>query len=128
MDEKREIRLGEWQIKHQPNLNAKKTVEQIKETYTHSEDWQEFEVLLNRITELENQNSNRLDAIVKPEIAEIARQKYEFIIKNREKILEAFIAETGLLPSECTMIEQEISDVNFIGTKIYFVKRKQFSV
>ena len=33
-------------------------------------------------------------------------KKIEYIAKNREKILEAFIAETGFLPSECVIIEK----------------------
>ena len=67
--------------------------------------------------------ANQLESQVDVKIVDIARQKYEFIISNRENLIEAFIAETGLLPSECVMIEQEMNELNFIGTKIYFKKR-----
>jgi hypothetical protein len=39
------------------------------------------------------------------EIAEIARRRVELIMTNREKLCEAFIAETGLKPSECELVE-----------------------
>lgn len=31
--------------------------------------------------------------------------RLKLIMKNREKLVQAFIAETGLLPSECELIE-----------------------
>ena len=38
---------------------------------------------------------------------EEVKKLYRRINENREKIMEAFIAETGLLPSECEMVEQD---------------------
>jgi len=57
-------------------------------------------------------------------LKDIADKKYELIISQREKFIEAFIAETGLRPSECEMIEEHINEPNFVGVKIYFRKRQ----
>ena len=39
-------------------------------------------------------------------INRIANELYEKIMNNREKYMEAFIAETGLKPSECEIVEK----------------------
>jgi hypothetical protein len=40
----------------------------------------------------------------------IVDKQYEFIMKNKEKLLSFFIAETGCKPSECEMVQQNKSD------------------
>lgn len=37
--------------------------------------------------------------------ARVARQRADFVMKHREHYLEAWIAETGLHPSECVLVE-----------------------
>jgi len=54
-------------------------------------------------------------------VAAITRKRISFILENREKFAEAFIAETGLSPSECEMVERTIDEVN-VG--ISFRKKK----
>jgi len=43
---------------------------------------------------------------MKTEIEKILNKKLEQIAQNKEKILEAFIAETGCLPSEIEMVHE----------------------
>ena len=38
------------------------------------------------------------------------KKKMKVIMRNREKIATAFIAETGCKPSECIMVERHLSD------------------
>lgn len=35
-----------------------------------------------------------------------AKERVDFIMKNRERLIEAFVAETGLLPSQCELVER----------------------
>ncbi len=41
---------------------------------------------------------------------EVAMARYEAVLAQREKLLEAFIAETGLRPSEIVLVEQQTPD------------------
>lgn len=59
------------------------------------------------------------------EIQNIVKKQFDMIMDNREKYLKAFIAETGLYPTECEMVEQQINLNNFIGTKIFFRKKTE---
>ncbi|HDY68755.1 hypothetical protein LCGC14_2039520 [marine sediment metagenome] len=56
-----------------------------------------------------------------PVLAEYMKILIERIVKNREKIIEAFIAETGLKPSECEQVIESRVD----GTSFYIRKRKK---
>lgn len=59
-------------------------------------------------------------------VMELARQKYESILANREKILEAFIAETGYLPSEVEQVEQRLDESGNPHTiSQWFVRKRQ---
>ncbi len=49
-------------------------------------------------------------------------ERYKIIMKKREQIVEAFIAETGLKPSECEMVEKRCLDNRIVW---YIRKRKQ---
>ena len=54
--------------------------------------------------------------------SEIVNKTVEFIMANREKLVEAFIAETGLMPSNCKIVEQ----IDPGGKRIVFMmKTKQ---
>ncbi len=45
-------------------------------------------------------------ADTKTAMAEAVDERIRFIMANRERFLEAWIAETGLLPSECELVEE----------------------
>lgn len=47
-----------------------------------------------------------LKSLIEKEVEE----KLRFISANRERLIEAWIAETGLLPSESVLVEQRFSD------------------
>ena len=47
--------------------------------------------------------------------------RWEAVMTSREAILEAFIAETGLKPSECEQVSRTEAD----GTIVWFVRRRQ---
>lgn len=36
------------------------------------------------------------------------------VLDNRERLLEAFIAETGMLPSECILVEKMMPDGSYV--------------
>ena len=59
------------------------------------------------------------------QIQEIVKKQFDMIMENREKYIQAFVAETGLHPTECEMVEQHINGIDFIGTKIFFRKRSE---
>jgi hypothetical protein len=48
-------------------------------------------------------------------------------MKNREKLIEAFIAETGLKPSECVFVEEQISTDPFNFKTVVWVKKRDKS-
>ena len=52
------------------------------------------------------------------ELKQIAEAQVKFIMGNREKFVSAFIAETGLHPSECVMLEHK--NDNGLVTSISF--------
>ena len=35
-------------------------------------------------------------------------ERLAFILANREKLVEAWLAETGLLPSQCVLMQQDL--------------------
>lgn len=41
------------------------------------------------------------------QIADLVEKKMKFIAENRERFVEAFLAETGFLPSEVVMVQKE---------------------
>lgn len=49
-----------------------------------------------------------------------AERRVRFIMQNRERLLEAWIAETGLLPSESELVEQNFHD----GSTVVFIRRR----
>lgn len=56
-------------------------------------------------------------------IAELAREKVRLITENRERYLEAWVAETGLLPSECELVETTSSTPESITVTVRVQKR-----
>lgn len=59
------------------------------------------------------------------EIQNIVKKQFDMIMENREKYIQAFVAETGLYPTECEMVEQQIKSNNLICTKIFFRKKTE---
>jgi len=53
-------------------------------------------------------------------IKEEAQKRIEFTMRNRNKLVEAWIAETGLPPSRCELVEQSFSD----GRHVVFVRER----
>ena len=53
-------------------------------------------------------------------IARLANERLAFIRANRERLVEAWIAETGLLPSESLQIEQQLPGG---GVEVRIVRR-----
>ena len=49
-----------------------------------------------------------------------ATARMKFIAENRERIVEAFLAETGLQPSECEQVERNMGD----GLILFHVQRR----
>jgi hypothetical protein len=49
-----------------------------------------------------------------------AMARFEFIMRRREALLEAWVAETGLLPSEAVLVERTYED----GSVTVTVERK----
>lgn len=56
---------------------------------------------------------------VADEITKAALELFKKVMANRDFILRAFVAETGLVPSECTMVETEREG----GQKTWHVER-----
>ena len=63
---------------------------------------------------------NRVGDSLSAEIMRIAAERQRFIMANRERLLEAFMAETGLTPSECVQCVQTMRD----GTIRFWVERR----
>jgi hypothetical protein len=57
------------------------------------------------------------------ELREAVAKKMKFIDEKKEEFLSAWIAETGCLPSEIVMIQQEIQLENKLATRIWFEKK-----
>lgn len=54
------------------------------------------------------------------EIAQLAAERVKFIIANRERLMEAWVSETGCKPSESEIVEQHDTD----GTVRVSVRKK----
>jgi len=59
------------------------------------------------------------------EILRAVVEKMEFITQNREKLLEAWVAETGLLPSESVLITEEEFRDNVMRMTCWVEPRKE---
>lgn len=57
------------------------------------------------------------------EMARLAAAHAERVMRNREAIVEAFIAETGLKPSECELVEETRS--TSLGYQVVFYVRRR---
>jgi len=53
------------------------------------------------------------------DIFALANERLKFINENKEKLVEAFIAETGFRPSECQMVINE----SRAGISIIYMRR-----
>lgn len=58
------------------------------------------------------------------DIHQAVREKLSFVAEHRERLLTAFLAETGLRPSECVMVEQDCGGGR---TEIRFERRHSAS-
>jgi hypothetical protein len=67
---------------------------------------------------MELKKKQRYGDIVKKEFVE---EIWREVLNQREEILKAFIAETGLYPSECEQVEQRNPD----GTITWFVRKRK---
>ena len=54
-------------------------------------------------------------------IASAAEKRVAFIMRNRERLLEAWIAENGLPPSRCELVEQSFED----GRLVVYVRERR---
>lgn len=61
------------------------------------------------------------DVELAAEIAALANERIRVINANRERMIEAWIAETGLLPAQSELVEQHHRD----GTITVHVRRRQ---
>lgn len=43
------------------------------------------------------------------------------VTRQREQIIEAFLAETGLMPSECEQVEEIQKD----GTRVWYIRKRE---
>ena len=50
------------------------------------------------------------------------KKKFSFIAANKERLIEAWVAETGLLPSQATLIQQDKDGV----TKVWVEEKTQY--
>ena len=55
------------------------------------------------------------------DIGKLVEETMRLVLAQREAVIEAFIAETGLLPSECEQVEQTHTD----GTKTWYVRKRE---
>jgi hypothetical protein len=60
------------------------------------------------------------DTVIKDPYAKLIDEKLRYIHENRERLLEAWVAETGCLPSDAMLITQECGD----GTTRMWIERK----
>lgn len=58
------------------------------------------------------------------ELFQTAQDRIAFVKAHRERFAAAFIAETGLKPSEAVMFEKTSNDGDGITTRIWFEKRE----
>ena len=74
--------------------------------------------------EFDEYNCNRKEAVATRElqatITDACDRAMRFIASNQEKLIEAWIAETGLKPSESMLVQTNRSD----GTITYHVERR----
>lgn len=50
-----------------------------------------------------------------------ARERIAYVTANRERLVEAWVAETGLLPSESVLVEKHEPD----GALVVYVRKRQ---
>lgn len=55
-------------------------------------------------------------------LEDLVKRKLEYIRENQEKLVEAWVAETGLLPSESVMVQQEFG-YGFHETRISITRK-----
>lgn len=61
---------------------------------------------------------NKRPISITDSITDIAQDKYNRIMRNREKYLEAWVAETGMLPSEAVLVESFHRDTVVVHAEI----------
>ena len=52
-------------------------------------------------------------------IEKMVEERMNFIASHRERFIEAWVAETGLHPSDCVMMQQETNE----GLRIWFERK-----
>lgn len=58
------------------------------------------------------------------ELERLAAELRAKILANRERYLAAWLAETGLLPSECEIVERRRPDADGLLTVVVTVRRR----
>lgn len=57
------------------------------------------------------------------ELARLAAEQAAFIGAHRERLVSAFVAETGLLPSECCLVEQTRPGPDGLVTTVVYARK-----
>lgn len=58
------------------------------------------------------------------EIARVAAAQTDFIMAHRERLVAAFVAETGLLPSECELVERLERSPEGVRVTVAYCRRR----
>ncbi len=82
-----------------------------------------FTMLTNSFKEKKKEMTNKN---IQELLEKSVQKKMEYIAKNKEKLLEAWIAETGLLPSESMLVTEDIQTHDKITTRTWVISKKDF--
>lgn len=88
------------------NVKAKISInkERTKAEIDHSKEF--YNLISNEFGDIVKKDS-LLNIIDRKELIQAAHNQYEKIMNERDKFLNAFIAETGMSPSQCIMVEEK---------------------
>lgn len=57
------------------------------------------------------------------EILQLAEQHHRRLMRHRERYVKAWLAETGLLPSECEIVEERFTTATGFTTRVTVRRR-----
>jgi hypothetical protein len=60
------------------------------------------------------------------QLKDLVEKRMRFVNENRERLVEAFLAETGMLPSECIMCQQDTYQDGQMVMKIWFERKDPY--
>ena len=84
------------------------------------------EGVLKRVKpELRDWKKNTQYKIIEGKMSENIKKQFDLIMENREKYIQAFVAETGVFPTECEMVEEYVNESNFTGITMFFRRRSK---